>query len=214
MLKRPQQAEPRDVRDLQFGYLFTLEFDRAFVNRVIADNRVEIRGFQGGFKTYENLRLMKTGYLDNREKGRLSIAIQRAIAWESDVSAQSTTDNLRVNVAKDVREAREAVHVKTEFGRPQLRLVKIASTNVARPGDFVDFTIRFDNVGGQTIGNVTILDNLTGRLEYIADSSECTVEGQFLTEPNEGGSEVLRWEITDPLKPGKGGVIRFRCRVR
>ena len=157
---------------------------------------------------------MKTGYLDNREKGRLSIAIQRAIAWESDVSAQSTTDNLRVNVAKDVREAREAVHVKTEFGRPQLRLVKIASTNVARPGDFVDFTIRFDNVGGQTIGNVTILDNLTGRLEYIADSSECTVEGQFLTEPNEGGSEVLRWEITDPLKPGKGGVIRFRCRVR
>ena len=181
---------------------------------LLADNRVEIRGCRGEFKTFENLRLMKTGYMDNREKGRLSIAIQRAIAWESDVSAQSTTDNLRVNVAKDVREAREAVHVKTEFGRPQLRLVKIASTNVARPGDFVDFTIRFDNVGGQTIGNVTILDNLTGRLEYIADSSECTVEGQFLTEPNEGGSEVLRWEITDPLKPGKGGVIRFRCRVR
>ena len=36
----------------------------------------------------------------------------------------------------------------------------------------------------------------------------------FLFVPNEGGSLRLRWEITEPLKPGEGGVVRFRCKVR
>ncbi len=30
---------------------------------------------------------------------------------------------------------------------PRLRVIKVASTNQAKPGDLVDFTIRFDNVG-------------------------------------------------------------------
>lgn len=178
------------------------------------ENGVNIKALGSTYRSFEDLRLMRTGYLDNREKGRLSIAIQRALSWESDVSAQSTTHNLRVTVASDVKEAQEAVHVKTEFGRPQLRLVKIASADNALPGDYVDFTIRFDNVGTQTIGNVTILDNLTGRLAYVADSSECSLPGKLIVEPNKSGSDVLRWEITDPIKPGKGGIIRFRCRVR
>ena len=38
-------------------------------------------------------------------------------------------------------------------------------TQFANPGDEVDFTLRFDNVGNQPIGNVTIVDDLTGRLE-------------------------------------------------
>ena len=37
-------------------------------------------------------------------------------------------------------------------------------------GDFPGFFWRFDNVGSQTIGNVTILDNLTARLELIDES--------------------------------------------
>jgi len=76
------------------------------------------------------------------------------------------------------------------------------------------FTIRFDNVGNQLIGNVTIIDNLSPRLEYVADSAQCSLPAQFFTEPNEGDSVALRCEVTDPLQPGQGGVIRFRCRVR
>lgn len=178
------------------------------------DGGVQMKLFEGNFKTFENLRLIKTGFFDNREKGRLSIAIQRAIAWESDVSAQSTTRNMHVIVVADAKQAQESIHIKTEFNRPQLRLVKIASVEVAHPGDFVEFTIRFDNVGDQPIGNVTILDNLTGRLGYVEDSAECSIPGTFITEPNSSGSTVLRWEITDPLQPTKGGVIRFKCRVR
>jgi uncharacterized repeat protein (TIGR01451 family) len=95
-----------------------------------------------------------------------------------------------------------------------LRLVKVASTSYARPGEEVEFTIRFDNVGNEEIGNVTIVDNLTARLEYVSDSSQCSVPSQFKTERNESDSAVLRWEITDPLPAGNGGVIRFKCTVR
>ena len=90
----------------------------------------------------------------------------------------------------------------------------MASTPFAQPGDEVDFTIRFDNIGNQPIGNVTILDSLSTRLEYVPDSAQCSVDAQFSTQPNEGDSVVVRCEVTKPLEPGKGGILRFRCRVR
>ena len=99
-------------------------------------------------------------------------------------------------------------------GKPRLRVVKVASKQNARPGETVDFTIRFDNVGDRVIGNVTVIDNLNTRLEYVPDSQECTVKAEFSVSDNEHESAVLRWEITEPMKVGTGGVIRFQCRVR
>jgi hypothetical protein len=91
------------------------------------------------------------------------------------------------------------------------------------------------------MGNVTILDSLTTRLEYIPDSAQASVKANgwelddkgelvrdpesgrprraqnpvtFSTQVNQGDSLILRWEIRDPLEPGQGGVIRFQCRVR
>lgn len=61
---------------------------------------------------------------------------------------------------------------------------------------------------------MTIIDNLTTRLEYVPDTAQCSLRANFLTEENYGESLVLRWEILEPMKPGEGGVIRFRCRVR
>ena len=99
-------------------------------------------------------------------------------------------------------------------GHPRLRLVKLASTACAKPGEKVDFTLRFDNIGDQPIGNVTILDSLSTRLQYIPDSAQCSVEAQFSTQPNECQSVVVRCEVRKPLDPGQGGILRFRCRVR
>ncbi|MDR0521319.1 MAG: DUF11 domain-containing protein [Planctomycetaceae bacterium] len=96
----------------------------------------------------------------------------------------------------------------------RLRLIKIASKDSALPGENVDFTIRFDNTGNALIGNVTILDSLTGRLEFVPGSAMCSLKSGFIAETNESGSLALRFEITDPLPPGEFGVIRFQCRVR
>ena len=84
----------------------------------------------------------------------------------------------------------------------------------ARPGEIVEFTIRFDNVGDQVIGNVTVIDNLTTRLEYVDGSQSCTLKANFSSSENQGDSLTLRWEIVEPMKVGEGGVIRFQCRVR
>jgi hypothetical protein len=51
-------------------------------------------------------------------------------------------------------------------------------------------------------------------LEYVADSAQSSVKAEFAAQPNEGESLVLRWEITEPIEPGEGGIVRFRCRVR
>ena len=89
----------------------------------------------------------------------------------------------------------------------------VASTQTAQPGEFIDFTLRFDNVGDQPLGNIVLIDNLTTRLEYVADSAQSSVKAEFAAQGNEGESLVLRWEITDPIEPGEGGIVRFRCRV-
>ncbi len=180
---------------------------------LLVDSPTRIREFDNSFKTYENLRLMRTGIFNNKEKGRLAIALERANSWNTEVAAQSTTNKIDIIIVEDVRRAHETVHIESD-DNAQLRLVKVASTEVALPGDIVEFTIRFDNVGARAIGNVTVLDNLTPRLDYIPDSEQCSVDARFVTEANSGGSNILRWEITDPLLPAKGGVIRFKCRVR
>ncbi len=95
-----------------------------------------------------------------------------------------------------------------------MRVCKVASTKQAKPGDFVEFTIRFDNVGDAAIGNVTLIDNLTTRLEYVDGSAKASREADFFSSPNEGDSLVLRWEFAEPLDPGHGGLVRFKCRVR
>jgi uncharacterized repeat protein (TIGR01451 family) len=100
-------------------------------------------------------------------------------------------------------------------GHPRLRLCKIADKSEAKPGEIIHFTLRFDNVGDQKIGNVTIIDNLMPRLEFVEGSAESSVKAEFKTEaklPEE--SLVLRWEITEPLKVNEGGIIRFQARVR
>ena len=90
----------------------------------------------------------------------------------------------------------------------------MASAQSASPGETVDFTIRFDNIGDQPLGNIVLVDNLTTRLEYVADSAQSSVPAKFSSQANSGESLVLRWEITNPVEPNQGGLVRFRCKVR
>jgi uncharacterized repeat protein (TIGR01451 family) len=115
--------------------------------------------------------------------------------------------------AKGLAEPQETV-VYELFGKPRLRICKIADKSEAQVGEVITFTLRFDNVGDQPIGNVTVIDHLMPRLAYIEGSAESSLPGEFMTELQPGETTVLRWEITDPLKVNEGGIIRFQARVR
>ncbi|NIL97077.1 MAG: DUF11 domain-containing protein [Planctomycetales bacterium] len=143
----------------------------------------------------------------------LAMRIQDAIHWTADQGVQVVLDDRMAVLASGNAKAQATYAIHHE-GTPRLKIVKTASTDFAEPGTLVEFILEFQNVGTEPIGNVTIVDNLTTRLEYVSHSQRCSRKADFLTEPNEGDSLVLRWEIVDPLPVGQGGTIQFQCRVR
>lgn len=168
---------------------------------------------QDRLKPHENFTLFRTGQMVATEKALLAKAAQAAIVWESKQAVQIILDGKRAQADVQVQSV-EVTYRVDEPGNPKLRLCKTASATSALPGEEIDFTLWFDNVGDQTIGNVTIIDNLTTRLEYVPESAQSSVKASFSVEPNEGDSLTLRWEIAEPMKPGEGGLVRFKCRVR
>jgi uncharacterized repeat protein (TIGR01451 family) len=164
-------------------------------------------------KPHENFAIFQAGLMKSAEKPLLAQAVQAALVWETKQAAQIILEGKRAQA--DVLVQSPAIVYRVDLpGNPKLRLCKTASATSALPGEEVDFTLRFDNVGNQTIGNVTIIDNLTTRLEYIPDSAKSSVKAEFSVEANYSESLTLRWEIAEPLKPGDGGLVRFKCRVR
>jgi uncharacterized repeat protein (TIGR01451 family) len=162
---------------------------------------------------FEDFRLVRYGVMDNAEKPRLATSIQAAIAWTENQAAQVVVDGKPVAVEMGIETAGTLVEIK-RYGRPCVRICKLASRKAALPGDTIDFTIRFDNIGTDLAGNVTIVDNLTTRLEFVPGSAQCTLDAEFASQENEGETLVLKWKIKDALRSGQGGVIRFQCRVR
>lgn len=172
------------------------------------------RGFQDRFKPYENLAIIRRGSMEMAEMPFLAHGSQAAIAWSNTQAVQVILE-ARGAMAAVKYDASSSVYTYTAPpGNPQLRLVKVASTSFALPGEEIDFTIRFDNTGNQPIGHVVILDSLSTRLEYVPGSAQCSIEAKFAFVPNEGGSLTVRCELIHPLEIGKGGVLRFRCKVR
>jgi uncharacterized repeat protein (TIGR01451 family) len=162
---------------------------------------------------YANLTIIRAGEVSDAEKPRLERSLQ---------SAKTLTGVQAPQVLFDVKQAQAEVGVRQPGliyqtsgpTSPQLRLLKLASCGQALPGDEIEFTLRYDNIGDQTIKNVTIADNLTTRFEYIPGTAKSSVNADFITEENSVGSLVLRWEIKPPVKPGEGGVLRFKVKVR
>jgi uncharacterized repeat protein (TIGR01451 family) len=162
---------------------------------------------------YANLEIIRTGEVSAAEKPRLERAMESAIALTG-VQAPQVVFGVKMAQAK-IGVRQPGVVYETEGpDHPRLRLCKLASTGHAAPGEEVEFTLRFDNIGNQVIGNVTIVDSLSSRFEYVPGSSKSSVDAELVTESNDVGSLVLRWEIKDPVKPNEGGILRFRVKVR
>jgi uncharacterized repeat protein (TIGR01451 family) len=170
--------------------------------------------FQDSLAPYANLSIIRHGLYRQSEKALLAKGMDAAIVWTLVQGVEVLIGGQAANEVVGDRRAEAVYTIKEIPGCPMLRVIKVASTPVANPGDQVDFTIRFDNVGAEPVGNVTIVDNLTTRLEYVPDSAQASVEASFSTQANQAGSLILRWEIAQPLEPGQGGIVHFTCRVR
>ena len=171
----------------------------------------------GGTRNYQSLivgeSLLRINNLDKAIGAQLQAGLQAAVAWETDLGLQVFAKGVQPIIVRDLKTAQGLLHIESEKD-PTLQVIKTANVLAARAGDQVEFTIRFDNISNKPIGNVTLMDNLTRRLVYVDGSSECTLKSEFKQDVNEAQSLALRWEITDPVEPGTGGVIRFRCQVR
>lgn len=172
------------------------------------------KAFQSTFQAYENLAIIRQGVMETGEMPHLAQGATAAIAWSHTQAVQILLERQAAMAEVKYDESMSVYTVTSPPGNPKLRVVKVASTPFAQPGEEVDFTVRVDNIGNQPVGHVTILDSLNTRLEYIDGSAQCSLAANFSTQPNEGGSLVVRCELSDVLEPGHGGILRFRCRVR
>ncbi len=176
------------------------------------DRDLHVGEFDGSLAPYANLQVIRIGTISNEEKAQVAQSRLAAFTWAGDQAVQISIDSRSAQAAVGQRQAGVVYH-QEDPTKPSLRLIKLASTGAAKPGDEIEFTLRFDNLGSQVMGNVTIVDHLTTRLRYVPDSAKSSVEADFSAEPNAKGSIVLRWEITEPIEAGKGGILQFKCKV-
>ena len=161
--------------------------------------------------------LLTSATVDDLATSDASLMLEGALAaqgWSGEQKVAVALDTVNAFSNTYLDGASTIYSVKDDTKTSKLRVIKIANKDAARPGELVEFTLRFENIGDEPIGNVTILDNLSARLAYVDNTAKSSVPAEFLAELNEQGSLNLRWEITEPLEPKEFGVVRFICKVR
>ena len=142
-------------------------------------NVVGPRSFQDRYKAFENLSVVRVGKLKESEAAWLARGNDAAAVWTNKQAVQVLLEH-RAAVVDSSVEKLGTVYTNDLPPTPRLRIVKLASTSDAKPGETVDFTIRFDNLGLQAIGSVVILDSLSTRLEFVPASAQCSLEARVL----------------------------------
>jgi uncharacterized repeat protein (TIGR01451 family) len=164
---------------------------------------------------FQDLQFIRTGQFGQTDAARLAYGLQAAFIWSRDenpvITAQiDSSQEVYASFKPEQFVGIDDRHKKT--GR--LRIVKLADKQAAQPGEIVTFTIRFDNLGDRELHHIHIVDNLTPRLEYVADSATSDMAGRLIVRDNAEGSLVLEWELEEPLPGHQGGVVTFQARVR
>ncbi|QDT64060.1 DUF11 domain-containing protein [Calycomorphotria hydatis] len=163
---------------------------------------------------YQDLNFFVTGIFDQKQQAILTEGMNAALIWSRDQNPVMTATTDGVGEVHTWFREMEIVGVQDNAGPGQLRIVKLADKKVAKRGDIIEFTIRFDNIGGKPLTNLQLIDNLTPRLEYIEGSADSDRKGQLTITPNEEGSVILTFNFEEPLAAKSGGVVTFKTRVK
>jgi uncharacterized repeat protein (TIGR01451 family) len=156
--------------------------------------------------------LLQSSTLKITNRAMLETAINAARTWSSVDDIDVLVNGQEPMSVIATKEQQGVTHYERKGSR--IRLCKVASEQMAQPGDKITFTISVDNVGEQPLSSIVVTDSLAPRLEYIPDSERSTLKSEFSLTPNSAGSEILRWELREELKPGYGTLISFDCLVR
>lgn len=164
------------------------------------------------FKPYEDLDIIRNGNILMTDPAKLAISAAAARVWSNIDALQVLIDGQEAAVVVDQKQPQE--FTLYEYKGARVRICKVASEQIANPGDTISFTIRYDNIGEQPVSKLVVTDSLAPRLEYVESTQQSSLEARFSTTPNDAGSSILRWEIDQELKPGEGGFVRFDAKVR
>ena len=165
---------------------------------------------------YQDLGFVRFGKLETNDAARLNYGIRASLIWtrEQYPVIAAKTDAAMTGTYEAHAATIVGIDDKKSDEPGNLRLIKLADKQSAKPGDIVEFTIRYDNMGVNTVHHVRIVDNLTPRLAYEDDSATSDRDGRLVVQDNDEGSLILIWELTNPLPPNTGGVVSFKARIR
>ncbi|MEZ6056255.1 MAG: hypothetical protein R3C01_06080 [Planctomycetaceae bacterium] len=177
-------------------------------------DKVDIaRGLEERLISYQSLSFIQEGRLRQNEEPILYFGAQAAASWSRDLNPVIAAHESNGHELQAEFKVRNVTGIEDRRAPGELRIVKLADKEVAKPGDIITFTIRFDNLGGRDLFDVTIVDNLTPRMQYIPGSVDCNLPGTADATDNGEGSVLLTFKFDDPLKGQTGGSITFKCRV-
>lgn len=164
--------------------------------------------------THEAFRRLNTYQYEDRLSSHLMEGMQFAEIWTRKLNPvieghfTSATQSITVQAQADF------TGIEDNGKRGELFLRKTADKGVAAIGDIVTFTLHFENRGDRELKKVVLIDNLTPRLEYLADKTSTDLPGRVETEDNGEGSVILRFILDEPLPGRTKGSITFQARVR
>ncbi|MFN9975565.1 MAG: hypothetical protein ACK58T_37300, partial [Phycisphaerae bacterium] len=142
---------------------------------------------------------------------------RNAVVWTRNQFPQISASTTSAGELRASFKVQQTIGVEDERKtKGDVRILKLADRETARPGDTIRFTIQYENTGDFDVYDVKIVDNLTPRLQYIADSASLDDKnpGKVSVSPNGEGSSVLTFTLNGPLKGHASGVITFEARVR
>jgi len=156
-----------------------------------------------------DVELLATGRVDAPQ---MAVGFDVPLAWTCVQAAQVTVKGESADlVAAD----RGTATLRLEQpGRCELTLCKQAGSDTARSGEELDFTIYMMNSGDRPLEDVVLADAIPQRLILIPGSAVSNLPAEIGTDTGDDGSVVIRWRLEQVLRPGEGGFVRFRTRVR
>jgi uncharacterized repeat protein (TIGR01451 family) len=165
---------------------------------------------------FQNFTFAELFKLDQLTAARLNYGLQAAVTWSREASPIITAQ-IESPVEGLIELSATALTViddKPSDVPGVLQLAKFADKHEAKPGDVITFTLRYRNAGPREVHYVRIVDNLTPRLAFVANSVTSDRDGELTTEDNGEGSQVLTFALSESLPAGAGGTITFQATVR